>query len=119
MMNKNISRDDIADSINKEFGFSRKECLDIVNDIIEIIIQSLIDESNNIYYDEDDPKGKYKKGEFKCRLVKIHNFGTFTLRKKKSRIGRNPKTKEEFIINDRNVISFKASKNILKYINQI
>ena len=46
MMNKNISRDDIADSINKEFGFSRKECLDIVNDIIEIIIQSLIDESN-------------------------------------------------------------------------
>tara|TARA_B100001121_G_C18526429_1_gene543814 strand:+ start:280 stop:660 length:381 start_codon:yes stop_codon:yes gene_type:complete len=118
MINKNISRDDIADTINKEFGFSRKECLDIVNDIIEIIIKSLIDEDNNIYHDKDDPKGKYKKGEFKCRLVKIHNFGTFTLRKKNSRIGRNPKTKEEVLINDRNVISFKASKNILKYINQ-
>ena len=114
---KNISRDEIADAINNEFGFSRKECLDIVNDIIELIIESLIDEKNNIYYDKDDPKGKYKKGEFKCRLVKIHNFGTFTLKRKKSRIGRNPKTKEEVIINDRNVISFKASKKILKFIN--
>ena len=36
---KNISRDDIANSIHHEFGFSRKECLDMVNDIIEIIIE--------------------------------------------------------------------------------
>ena len=35
---KNISRDDIADTINQEFGFSRKECLDIVNDIFEICL---------------------------------------------------------------------------------
>ena len=93
---KNISRDDIANSINREFGFSRKECLDIVNDIIEIIIEGL--ELN--------------------KLVKIHNFGTFKLKRKKKRIGRNPKTKEEFIISDRNVITFKASKNIISYINQ-
>ena len=39
---KNISRDDIANSINKEFGFSRKECLDIVNDIIELIIPQIL-----------------------------------------------------------------------------
>ena len=93
--NKNISRDDIANAINKEFGFSRKECLDVVNDIIEIIISGLKTE------------GK----------IKIHNFGTFEVKKKKSRIGRNPKTKEEFIIDDRNVITFKISKNILNYIN--
>ena len=93
---KNISRDDIANSINKEFGFSRKECLDIVNDIIEIIIEGL--ELN--------------------KFVKIHNFGTFKLKRKAKRIGRNPKTKEEFIISDRNVITFKASKNIINYINQ-
>ncbi len=92
---KNISRDDIADTINKEFGFSRKECLDIVNDIIEIIIEGL--NTNN--------------------SVKIHNFGTFKLKRKKSRIGRNPKTKEEVLIHDRNVISFKASKKILSFIN--
>ena len=93
---KNISRDDIANSINREFGFSRKECLDIVNDIIEIIIEGL--ELN--------------------KFVKIHNFGTFKLKRKTQRIGRNPKTKEEFIISDRNVITFKASKNIISYINQ-
>ena len=93
--NKNISRDDIANAINKEFGFSRKECLDVVNDIIEIIISGLKTE------------GK----------IKIHNFGTFKVKKKKSRIGRNPKTKEEFIIDNRNVITFKISKNILNYIN--
>ena len=94
---KNISRDDIADTINREFGFSRKDCLEIVNDIIDIIIHGLI---NN-------------------KSVKIHNFGTFKLRRKSSRIGRNPKTKEEVIINDRNVITFKASKNIIAYINKL
>ncbi len=93
---KNISRDDIADTINEEFGFSRKECLDIVNDIFEIIIDGL--NSDNI--------------------VKIHNFGTFKLKRKKSRLGRNPKTKKEVIIQDRNVITFKASRNLLQYVNQ-
>ena len=94
---KNISRDDIADTINKEFGFSRKDCLEIVNDIIDIIIDGLI----------------------KNQSVKIHNFGTFKLKRKSSRIGRNPKTKEEIMIPDRNVITFKASKNIITYINNI
>ena len=94
---KNISRDDIADTINKEFGFSRKDCLEIVNDIVDIIIEGLI----------------------KNQSVKIHNFGTFKLKRKSSRIGRNPKTKEEVIISDRNVIIFKASKNIITYINNI
>ena len=92
---KNISRDEIAETIHNEFGFSRKECLEIVNDIIEIIISGL--ETNGI--------------------VKIHNFGTFKLRQKKSRIGRNPKTKVEVMIGDRFVVTFKASKNVLKYIN--
>ena len=95
IIKKNISREDIANTINEEFGFSRKECLDIVNDIIEIIINGL------------NSKG----------IVKIHNFGTFKLKRKKSRIGRNPKTKEEFNISSRNVITFKASKILLKYIN--
>ena len=71
-------------------------CLNIVNDIIDIIIDGLrLD-----------------------RKVKIHNFGTFKLNNKKSRIGRNPKTKEEFNISSRNVITFKASKLLLKYINK-
>ena len=92
---QNISRDEIADAMKIEFGFNKKLCLDIVNDIIDIIIEGL----------QSDKK------------VKIHNFGTFKLKNKNSRIGRNPKTKEEFNISSRNVITFKASKILLKYIN--
>ena len=96
MINKhNISREEIAEAMKNEFGFNRKLCLDIVNDIVDIIIDGL----------QLDKK------------VKIHNFGTFKLNKKNSRIGRNPKTKEEYNISSRNVITFKASKFLLKYIN--
>ena len=96
MDKQNISRDEIAEALKKEFGFNRKLCLDIVNDIVEIIIEGL----------QSDKK------------VKIHNFGTFKMNNKKSRIGRNPKTKEEYNISSRNVITFKASKILLKFINQ-
>ena len=85
---QNISRDEIAEAMKIEFGFNRKLCLDVVNDIIEIIIDGL----------QSD------------RKVKIHNFGTFKLNSKKSRIGRNPRTKEQYNISSRNVITFKASK---------
>ena len=92
---KNITKDDIADSINRDFGLSKKDCLNIVKDILDEIILGLQ----------------------KSQIVKIHNFGTFKLRRKKSRIGRNPKSKKEFIISERNVISFKPSKIALNYIN--
>lgn len=95
MDKQNISRDEIAEALKNEFGFNRKLCLDIVNDIIDIIIQGL----------QTDKK------------VKIHNFGTFKLNNKKSRIGRNPKTGEEYEISSRNVITFKSSKILLGYIN--
>ena len=94
---QNISRDEIAEAMQNEFGFNRRLCLDIVNDIIDIIIQGLQ----------------------RDKIVKIHNFGTFKLNSKNSRIGRNPKTKEEFNISSRNVITFKASKILLKHINNI
>ena len=54
----------------------------------------------------------------KNKKVKIAKFGTFSVREKKQRIGRNPKTKESKIISKRNVILFKASKEFKKYINQ-
>ena len=95
MDKQNISREEIADAMKNEFGFNRKQCLDIVNDIIQIIIEGL----------QCDKK------------VKIHNFGTFKMNNKKSRVGRNPKTKEEYNITSRNVVTFKASKILLKYIN--
>ena len=92
----NITRDDIAEFINREFGLAKKDCIDFVNDIIEEIISGLNEH----------------------KVVKIHNFGTFKLKRKNSRIGRNPKTKEDVMIAPRNVISFIASKHILKKLNE-
>ena len=91
----NITRDDIAEFINNEFGLTKKDCSNLVNDIIEEIIKGLNEHS----------------------IVKIHNFGTFKLRRKNARLGRNPKTKEEVMIAPRNVISFSPSKHILKKLN--
>jgi len=93
----NITRDDIAEFINSEFGLTKKDCINLVNDIIEEIIEGL-NEHN---------------------IVKIHNFGTYKLRRKNARIGRNPKTKEEVMIAPRNVISFLPSKHILKKLNDL
>ena len=92
----NITRDDIAEFINNEFGLTKKDCNNLVNDIIEEIIEGL-NEHN---------------------IVKIHNFGTFKIRRKKARIGRNPKTKKEVMIAPRNVISFLPSKHILRKLNE-
>ena len=92
---ENITRFHIADSIHNEFGLPKKDCIELVSDILDIIVEGL------------QNSGK----------VKIHNFGTFSVRNKKSRIGRNPKTKEEVMISERKVISFKASKNVLKHLN--
>ena len=93
----NITRFHIADTIHNEFGLPKKDCIELVSDIIEIIVEGV------------QESGK----------VKIHNFGTFIVRNKKSRIGRNPKTREEIMIGERKVISFKASKNVLKHLNSI
>ena len=95
-MTKNITRDDIAEYINQEFGLTKKDCNNLVNDILEQIIEGLTSE----------------------KIVKIHNFGTFKLKHKKERIGRNPKTKQNFMISERNVISFIPSKIIISLLNK-
>ena len=95
-MTNNITRDEIADFINQEFGLTKIDCNDLVNDIIEEIILGLN----------------------KNQIVKIHNFGTFKLKRKNARIGRNPKTKEDVMIGPRNVISFTPSRHILNKLNE-
>ena len=91
----NVTRDEIAEYIYEEFGLTKRDCTEIVNDIVEKIIQGLLDND----------------------FVKIHNFGTFRIRRKASRIGRNPKTKEDVMIEERNTISFKPSKKIINLLN--
>ena len=91
----NITRFHIANSIHNEFGLPKKDCIEIVSDVIDIIVEGLQNSGR----------------------VKIHNFGTFIVRNKKSRIGRNPKTKEEVMISQRNVIRFKPSNFLINLIN--
>ena len=94
-MRQNLTKKEIINSIYMQIGYSKKLIENILEDIFEILLESL------------NEKGK----------VKISNFGTFILRNKKARVGRNPKTKEEAIISQRNVILFKPSKFLKDKIN--
>tara|TARA_B100000941_G_C28344694_1_gene468568 strand:+ start:478 stop:771 length:294 start_codon:yes stop_codon:yes gene_type:complete len=94
-MRINLTKKEIINSIYMQIGFSKKIIENLLEDFLTIIIDELI----------------------KSKKVKISKFGTFVLRHKKSRIGRNPKTLEKKIISERNVILFKPSKNLRKYIN--
>ena len=137
-MNRNITRDDISNFIYTEFGLTKKDCNELVKDIIEQIIKGLnhtqkgewtINKDKKIIekFDTEEDAKKYKNENnlditYVIRLirsVKIHNFGTFKIRNKKSRKARNPKSKVEVVIPPRNVISFIPSKFILKKINKI
>ena len=94
-MRINLTKKEIINSIYMQIGFSKKIIENLLEDFLAILIDELI----------------------KNKKVKISKFGTFVLRHKKSRIGRNPKTLEKKIISERNVILFKPSKNLKKYIN--
>ena len=96
-MRQNLTKKEIINSIYMQLGFSKKMIENIIEDMFDILLISLKE------------KGK----------VKISNFGTFILRHKQSRIGRNPKTKKETIISERNVILFKPSKFLKNKINNV
>ncbi len=94
-MRNNLTKKNIINSIYMQIGFSKKISDNLLEDILNCIIDNL---------------KKYKK-------VKITKFGTFSIRLKKSRLGRNPKTKEEKIISERKVLLFKPSKEFKEFIN--
>ena len=83
-----LTRAEIADAINRRLGISRAESLSMVEDILRHMSDALA------------------KGE----NVKISGFGTFLLRDKAQRIGRNPKTGVEVPITPRRVLTFRASQ---------
>ena len=95
-MRINLTKKDIINSVYMQIGFSKKISEILLEDILSNITNNLI---------------KYKK-------IKIGNFGTFSVRLKKSRIGRNPKTKEKKLISKRNVVLFRPSNNFKNYINK-
>ncbi len=95
MAGKTITRADLSEAVHREVGLSRSESLDLVNQVLQEISDTLV------------------KGE----PVKLSSFGTFEVRFKKERIGRNPKTKEEVPITPRRVLTFRASQVMKKKIN--
>lgn len=92
---KTVTRADVAETIYEEIGLSRKDSTDILDMILDEIVKDLSDGND----------------------VKLSSFGTFSLRSKKERSGRNPKTGVEAIISSRKVISFKPSQTMRKVIN--
>ena len=92
---KTITRADVAETIYEEIGLSRKDSTDILDMILDEIVKELSNGND----------------------VKLYSFGTFSLRQKKERSGRNPKTGVEAIISPRKVISFKPSQTMRKTIN--
>lgn len=96
-MRQNLTKKEIINSIYMQLGYSKKLIEIILEDLFDVLLESLKE------------KGK----------VKISNFGTFILRHKKSRIGRNPKTKKEAVISERNVILFKPSKFFKNKVNNV
>tara|TARA_B100000787_G_scaffold153682_1_gene128043 strand:- start:115 stop:414 length:300 start_codon:yes stop_codon:yes gene_type:complete len=91
----NLTKKDIVNSIYMQIGFSKNISQHLIDDFLSTILKNLKNE----------------------KKLKLSKFGTFSVRSKKSRVGRNPKTKEKKIISNRNVVLFKASKEFRDLIN--
>ena len=90
-MNKNnLTKIDIIKNLSKKTGFSILFSKKLINDFLDIIINQI-----------------------KANELNLKNIGSFKLVKKKERLGRNPRTKEEFIISARKTLRYVASKKLL------
>ena len=94
-MRINLTKKDLINLIYMQIGFSKQIAESLIEEFFLLIINNLKNENK----------------------LKISKFGTFTVRAKKSRIGRNPKTKEEKNISGRKVVLFKPSKEFRQLIN--
>ena len=91
----NLTKKDLINSIYMQIGYSKKISENLLEDLLSTIIENLK----------------------KNKKLKISKFGTFSIRNKKSRIGRNPLTKEKKFISSRNVVLFKPSKEFKDLVN--
>ena len=91
----NLTKKDLINSVYMQIGFSKNISENLIDDFLVTITENLKKE----------------------KKLKLSNFGTFSIRSKKSRTGRNPKTKEQKTISDRDVVLFKASKEFKDLVN--
>ena len=94
-MRVNLTKKDLVNLIYMQIGFSKQISESLIEEFFFQIVSNLVNE----------------------KKLKISKFGTFSIRKKKSRIGRNPKTKETKTISSRDVVLFKPSKEFKDFVN--
>ena len=94
-MRINLTKKDLVNIVYMQIGFSKQISENLIEEFFSLIVSNLQ----------------------KNKSVKISNFGTFLIRSKKPRVGRNPKTKEIKTISKRNVVLFKPSKKFKEFIN--
>ena len=94
-MRINLTKKDLVNLVYMQLGFSKQISENLIEDFLATIIFNMQKE----------------------KKLKLSKFGTFSIRQKKSRIGRNPKTKEKKVISSRNVVLFKPSKEFKEFVN--
>ena len=94
-MRINLTKKDLVNLVYMQLGFSKQISENLIDDFLSLIVSNIQKE----------------------KKLKLSKFGTFSIRQKKSRIGRNPKTKESKIISSREVVLFKPSKEFKELIN--
>ena len=95
MNNSNLTRKDLARAINEKLGFSKQDAGELVDSVFDSMKRRLLKEE----------------------AIKLVQFGTFNIRKKEARIGRNPRTGDTMEICKRSMVSFKPSKGLRERIN--
>ena len=94
-MRINLTKKDLVNLVYMQLGFSKQISENLIEDFLSTIVFNIKNE----------------------KKLKLSKFGTFTIRQKKSRIGRNPKTKETKVISRRDVVLFKPSKEFKDFVN--
>ena len=94
-MRINLTKKDLVNLVYMQLGFSKQVSENLIEDFLSTIVSNIKEE----------------------KKLKLSKFGTFSIRQKKSRIGRNPKTKEAKVISVRDVVLFKPSKEFKEFVN--
>ena len=94
-MRINLTKKDLVNLVYMQLGFSKQISENLIEDFLLTIVSNIKNE----------------------KKLKLSKFGTFSIRQKKSRIGRNPKTRETKLISSRDVVLFKPSKEFKEFVN--
>ena len=95
-MRINLTKKDLVNLVYMQLGFSKQISENLIEDFLSTIVTNIKNE----------------------KKLKLSKFGTFSIRQKKSRIGRNPKTKETKVISSRDVVLFKPSEELKEFLNK-